>query len=252
MTARTTATRKINVTKDYRLFSRSDKNRPTNLRKRKKLERSMKTYGFLSCFPIVCYRNEHGKLIVKDGQHRLGLAEVLGLPVYWVDETIDFDVALVNSSSEKWNLRDYALTFAFCDQHDLPVGTGFSLLSGVTNFTNIQPAFIDGTFKIRDRTWADSVASIYGPLTRMAPEIRNARFIEACMAACRVESFDGQRLLTNAARCRDKLAAYSTREAYLDMLEQIYNHGRSRLMGLKAEATMAMRERNACKSKVAA
>jgi hypothetical protein len=65
------------------------------------------------------------------------------------------------------------------------------------------------------------------------------------MAVCRVEEFDPERLLHNAAKCRDKLVSYSTRDAYLGMLEQIYNFNRRQLVGLTALATMAMRERSA-------
>ena len=52
-------------------------------------------------------------------------------------------------------------------------------------------------------------------------------------------------MLQNADRCREKLIAYSTRDAYLEMLESIYNFGRSKMLGLKVAALMAMRERNA-------
>jgi hypothetical protein len=69
--------------------------------------------------------------------------------------------------------------------------------------------------------------TLYGPLVEMGPEMRNARFIEACMMVCRVKDFDGKRLLANAKRCRDKFASYSTKEAYLDMLEAVYNFGRA-------------------------
>jgi hypothetical protein len=65
------------------------------------------------------------------------------------------------------------------------------------------------------------------------------------MAITRVEEFDARRLIQNAERCREKLVAFSTREAFLDMLETVYNFGRNKLVGLKALATMALRDRNA-------
>lgn len=253
--------RKVQVTKNYRLFGRSAENRPLDPKKHRKLEQSMKQYGFLPCFPIVCFRNADKQLIVKDGQHRLALAETLGLSVYWIEEVVDFDVALVNSAAKGWGLRDYAQKHAanglkayqdgldFGDQHGLPIGTAFALLSGYTNFSNAQASFIDGTFKIKDRAWADAVAGIYGPIVLMAPSLKNARFIEACMGVCRVSAFDARRLLRNSERCREKLVPYSTKDAYLDMLEQIYNFGHAKLLGLKAEAVMAMRDRNAVHKK---
>lgn len=257
--ARTSSTRKIQATKNYRLFERSMENRPLDMKKHRKLEQSMKAYGFLPCFPIVCCRNGDKHLIVKDGQHRLAVAETLGLPVHWTEEAIDFDVAVVNSTAKTWVLADYAQKHAangkkaykdgleFVQIHGLPVGTAFSLLGGVTSFSAVSSRFIDGTFVIKDRQWADSVAGIYGPLVQFCPAMKNARFVEACMYVCRVDGFDPKRLLHNAERCREKLVAYRTRDAYLDMLEEVYNFGRAKLVGLKAEATMAMRNRNPAK-----
>lgn len=247
--------RKINVTKDYRLFTRSSENRIVKEKNHKALLRSMKRYGFLSSFPIVCQRNEKGHLIVKDGQHRLTFAERLRLPVYWIEESVEFDVAIVNSTPKPWVVRDYAEKHVangiavyqegleFADKHKLSVGNAFSLLAGTASFDNISDAFKSGVFKIKDRKWAESVAGIYTPITTMSADCRSARFLEACMAVCRVPDFNAERLLANAARCRDKLVSYSTRDAYLLMLEDIYNFGRKQLVGLKPAALMAMKER---------
>lgn len=71
------------------------------------------------------------------------------------------------------------------------------------------------------------------------------------MAVCRVKEFEADRLLHGAERCREKLVAYSNRDAYLDMLEGMYNFNRNarNLFALKMEATKAMRERNAVEIK---
>jgi hypothetical protein len=251
------ASRKIQATKNYRMFSRSEDNRATDVKKHKGLMESMREYGFIPSFPIVCYRDKNGKLIVKDGQNRLEIAETLGLPVYWCEEEIDFNIAKVNSTSLTWRLQDYAHMFAkngnaayqegleFTGQNGLPIGIAFALLAGKTGYTNIKSEFVSGKFKIKDRKWAEAVAGIYVPLVALSDDIKNARFLEACMAVCRVKDFDAERLIHSAKRCRDLLVSYSTREAYLDMLQEIYNFGRSKLVDLKVSAVMAMRERNA-------
>lgn len=254
--------KKILNTRNYRLFqNNSGENRPLDIKKHKKLLESMKEYGFLECFPIIVNRNGGEHLIVKDGQHRLACAEALGLPVYYVEDKSDFDVAKVNVATKIWVLKDYAQKFAasgakpyqegldFAQQYGLPIGTAFSLLGGTTTFSNFQEQFLSGTFKVKDRTWANAVASIYGPLTGMSKAVKNARMLEACMAVCRVPDFNPERLLGGAEQCREKLIAYSTRDAYLDMLEDIYNFRRRQLVGLKSAAIMAMRERNAAKPK---
>jgi len=252
---------KLCKTTNYTQFQRSAENRALIPSKHKRLVESMKRYGFLEEFPIVCQRNGGSKLIVKDGQHRLSIAETLGIPVYWCMESSEWDVAIVNSTSKIWVPRDYAERYArqgnvnyqqgleFMDLHKIPIGLSFALLAGTTTFSNVTTAFLDGTYKVKDRGWADAVAAIYVPAVALSRHCRNARFIEACMAACRVQGFDPARLIHSLNRCRDKLAAYSTREAYLDMLETIYNFGRKQLFPLKNEAIMAMRARNAVPNK---
>lgn len=247
---------KVNVTRNYRLFARSDDNRALVPHKHKRLMESMKLYGFLPEFPIVCYRDANKQLVVKDGQHRLSIAETLSLPVYWVEETCKWDVALVNSTPGIWIPLDYAQRYArqgkkdyeealeFMASHRLPVGLAFALLAGTTSFGNLRRAFLTGEFRIKDREWADAVAEIYVPFAAASRHCRHARFAEACMAVCRVKGFEPRRLLQNLSRCRDKLAAYSNRDAYLEMLEEIYNFGRKTLYALKNEAIMAMRSRN--------
>jgi len=245
----------VHVTKDYRLFSRSAENRPLDQKRHKKLFESMKRYGFLSCFPVVAYRNGEKHLVLKDGQHRLVFAERLQLPVYWMEEKTDFDVALINGTPKPWMLRDFAEKYVahglkayqegleFAEQHGLAIGMAFALLGGTTSYSNVASAFVDGTFKVKDRAWADRVATTYVGLVQLSSQVRSTRLLEACMGVCRVEEFNPSRLLQNARRCREKLLSYSTKDAYLDMLETVYNFGRKLQVGLKALATMAMRDR---------
>lgn len=258
----TAAERKVNATKDYRLFTRTGDNRDLDVKKHKRLLKSMKEYGFLPCFPIVCVRTKSGKLNVKDGQHRLAIAEMLGIQVFWVETTEDFDVATINSTSIIWKLRDYCKRFAddgiksyqealeFSDLHSVPIGLAISILGGTVSFTNVSIAFYDGKFEVVDRELADKFASIYVPFVSLNRVLRNARFIEACIAVCRVKNFDVNRLVSNAGRCREKLVQFASRDAYLEMLEAIYNFKRSNLVGLRAEATMAMRARNPANGKM--
>ncbi len=255
---------KIQATKNYALFSRSAQNRDTDIKRHKGLMRSMQKYGFLPCFPIVCTRDKNGGMEVKEGQHRLAIAQSLGIQVWYVVVDTDFDVAEINNTAKGWKLRDYAEVHArngvaayedglrFADEYKLTIGTAFSLLAGTTCRRQYMPSFIAGTFKVKDRTWAASVAGIYAPLLGMAKCLRTARFVEACMAVCRVKGFDQKRLIGGAERCREKLVAYSTRDAYLDMLEQLYNFGRRELVPLKTLALTAMRDRSSVAKKKAA
>jgi len=250
---------KINVTKDYRLFKRAETNRPLDSAKRKRLEESMRLYGFLRCFPIVCYRDADKHLIIKDGQHRFAIAEKLGLPIYWVEESVDFDVAKVNGTQEKWKPADYAGCYAqqgnehyqeildFHKQYGLAIGSTAALLRGVSQFSIVAKSFYDGSYEVRkaDRKLADMIATAYSSIVRLSRSVNNARFLEACIGAARVPGFEAERLIHGAERCREKLVAYATRDAYLDMIEAIYNFGRKILVPIKLPATEIMRKRNA-------
>jgi hypothetical protein len=166
-------------------------------------------------------------------------------------------VAIINCTPKNWVLKDYAQKHAangiksyqegleFAERYNLSIGPAFSMLAGTVSFSNLQETFFNGAFKIKDRVYAEAVAGIYGPLTDMSKDVKNTRLLEACMAVCRVSDFDAKRLLGGAERCREKLVSYSSKDAYLQMLEDIYNFGRKQHVGLRAEAMNALRDRNA-------
>jgi hypothetical protein len=233
-------------------------NRELKVYKHKNLERSMRRYGFLPCFPIVVIR-KHGKNVVKDGQHRFAIAQKLDIPFYYVETEEDFDTAAVNCTSLGWQLEDYAkrhledgredygeaLTFA--EKHSLSLGLAASLLAGVTSISQCKDDFVAGTWKVADRPWAEQVASLYRAMLQLGPKLNGQRFLSACMAVCRVRGFKADRLLAGASRpvTRKKLICYGDRDGYLDLLQELYNYGQKQLVALKVDAINAMRERSA-------
>lgn len=259
----------VQTTTDYAMFVRSTENRPADMKGRASLVASMRKYGFLECFPVVCVRNARGQLIVKDGQHRCTIAMKLGLPVSYVEADADFDVAEVNGTAKKWRLIDYARKWAengkadyqagldFADKwgvngRPLAVGVSFALLAGTTGFSGCtQRQFVCGEFTVKEPEWAEAVASLYRPLIEMKPELHKTGFMEACMAVCRVADFDAKRLLRKAAQQRDKLVNYASRDDYLKMLEVIYNFnvGATKMAALAFEAQKIMAERDAAAAK---
>lgn len=254
--------RRIKHTKNYKLFERTTDNRPCDPAKRRPLMESMKKYGWIPSFPAVCRVKGNGKIEIEDGQHRIAIAETLGIEIWYVLEEVQFDVAIVNSGQRPWVLNDYARRYAdqgssdyreaieFREKNKLPIGMAFALLGGTTSFCNVENSFRSGSFRIKDRKWAEDVAAIYGPFVEASRSVRNARFLEACMAVCRIPGFDRDRLLRGLARCRDKLTAYSNRDAYLQMIEEVYNFGCRQLVGIKVAALNAMKSRNPAKEKI--
>lgn len=255
------ASRTITTTTNYRLFRNDAENRALDLGKHGNLRDSMKKYGFLRSFPAVCQRNGTKQLVVKDGQHRIAIAEELGLPVHYVVEEQEFDIAVVNSTPKTWSLRDYAGKFAangvesyiegleFAEKNGIPVGTAFGLLAGTATFNNVKNAFCSGRFVIKDRPYAELVAYTYTSICKLSKAVKKASFLAAIMRVCRVEDFDPDRLIGGAARCREKLVSYSNKEAYADLIEELYNHKRQKLVPLKMLTQEVMRERNLVNNK---
>jgi len=247
----------IQRTTDYLKFTRAIDNRLTDAKKHRKLRESMQKYGFLPYWPIVVRENGNGTYHIEDGQHRHLFARQLTLPIYFVVANDDFSIAEVNNTQKIWSVVDYVDCYIekqidsyrigkeFKERYKIPITTAFALLAGTASFSNIDAEFRSGEFVIKDQDWAERVATVYSQIAQLSSEVSNVRFLETCMALCRVESFDSKRLIQGAKRCREKLVAYANRDGYLSMCEELYNYSRSQLFPLKVEAQMAMRKRNA-------
>lgn len=252
------ASQAIMTTKNYRMFSISEENRPLDLSRRKALRDSMKAYGFLRSFPLSCCRDKNKKLIVKDGQNRLGIAEELGLPVHYYIEDVDYDIATVNNAQQKWSMNDYAMKWAaqgkesyakllvFIDLHGMPISLGSALLRGESYLHGREKAhFKVGKYEILDYEFADRVAGVYTQLVGVSQVIKNRNCLSAVIAAMSVHGFDCKRLIEGAKKRPEKLKPYATRDSYLEMIEDIYNFNRTKLIAVKMPALQALREREA-------
>ena len=250
----------VRSTTNYKLFQRSELNRDTTMRGRKKLVASMKKNGWYRSKPLSAWRDpETKKLIVMDGQHRLLIAESLGIPVRFVVEPKSFSTAEINNTGKNWKLKDFADLFVrqglsayqegleFAETYKLPLGAAFALLAGYSSFSNVEIGFKNGKFKVEDKDWAEKVASLRSQMVALSPSLNKQKFTEACIAVCRVPEFDSTRLIRGAERRRDLLVSFSNRDAYLQTMEEVYNFGRKTLFGLKSAALMAMKKRSPIK-----
>jgi len=256
---------KITKTKNYGLFHLA-RNRPVDISRprRKKLRQSMQQYGYIDAYPVLCVR-ENRQLFVYDGQHRLAIAKELGLPVAYtvIDDAID--IPFINNTQQTWALNDYAQVYAdagkkdyrellaFVAQHEIPLSTAIAILgrrSSAAGGNAHGPAmnvFRQGEFTITGRKMADRVARLYAEFRQLSKAMSTRFFIAAIFAVCQVDGIDDHRLVKGARRCPENLVKYGSRDAYLTMLEHVYNFGRSRKEPIKIAAENAMRERNPIK-----
>lgn len=248
---------KMFKTTDYRKFKHAAINRPVNLMKHKKLIACMQEYGFLRSFPISIFRMPDGTMIVKDGQHRLAIAEKLGLPVWWVEEVVDFKISKINETSKIWTLQEHAEAHAeagiksyvalleFSKRHKIGVSLSACLLAGTTSFGNFDNQFYCGQFKIKEQAFAESVAALYGAFVAANRNVKGSRLAEALIAVCRIPEFDAARLLNGLNLYPEANKQFATRDGFLEMLELLYNYKKKTLFALKTNAIQVMRDRNA-------
>lgn len=251
---------KLQRTKNYSQFYYTKENRDVDVLhlkpQHKHLRESMKQYGFLPSFPIMVKPN-NGRFLVRDGQHRLTFAKELGLDVYFVIVDEDVNISFINQAQATWSPKDYAKRWAaagipdysealqFSAHYKAPLAIAFSMLAGTTTFGNIDAKFKDGTYKIKSRDFAHRVMRIHDSLSTANPKAKGARLIGALWACCHVDYFDESRITDTVSRRPGLLQPAGTRDAYLDLLEEIYNFGRKVKAPLRFDAEQVMKHRKA-------
>lgn len=228
------STSKIQTTRNYALFTISTENREIEINKRGDLVKSMKAYGYLQAYPMLCKR-DGGKLVIVDGQHRFMIAQELELPVSYVIEERDLDVAVINAGQRTWNiaayvnrfiakgLGEYAKLREFAELHGMPLGMAAGVLIGNNTAANAHDAIKAGTFKVTDWRFASMVARVFTAVRHAAKECATAQTLNAISAICTIGDVDVDRLCKNIERRADMLRRFNNRDACLDMFEAIYN-----------------------------
>lgn len=249
-------TGKMHATKNYSLFRRVEANRAVDLdtKARRNLRRSMETYGFLRWYPLSCVRR-NGHLVIRDGQHRLETAKELGIAVWYVVEDAEPDIAEINNTQVVWKLKDYAHKFSqagnkhyqeamdFAEAHGMAIGVAAQILAGGVGNACSAPSFKAGLFVVKDRSIADRVVRIYHAIHDINADVRGCNVIAAICAVCQIKGIADDRLIKGAKRYPEALKKYGSRDGYLDMLEQIYNYGRSHKDPIKIAAENVIQSR---------
>ena len=252
-------TARLQHTKNYDMFQSSDDNRDIEIGKHKNLIESLKEYGWLKSKPLSAWRdpNGNGKLIVKDGQHGLAIAQSLQIEIWYVVDDVDFDIAKVNCTPKIWTvwdfakkyshhgLKDYREVIEFANKKKVTLTQAAALLAGYSTFNNVGVQFKRVEFRVKEREWAFQVAGIYSQMVSISVSLKRAQFLQACAAVCRLDYFDPARLLDSANRFHELLISYADRDSYLDMIEEVYNKGKQKRVSLKWEAIEALKDRNA-------
>ena len=250
---------KLSATKDYRLFDISDDNRNIDLAHRKALRESLRKYGWIPAYPMDVQRRGT-KLVIVDGQHRFRMAQELNISVWYVITESKHDVADVNAAQKSWSIRNYAERYAkkgikdyeqvltFAADHNIGINVATGLLYGHADARNVSQQFKAGTYKVRDVQHANKCARIFEAVRHENQPAANMFCMAAIQLIVRVLNFDENRMIKGIARRGDLLRHLPTREAYLDVLQEIYNDrfSNTNRIPLRFEAENILAKRKQC------
>jgi len=246
---------KTTATRNYALFSFAKNNRPYRPAKHKTLYQSMTEKGFDPDCPIDCFRTAEGRLIVVDGQHRLNFAKELGLPVFY--RIVAHESAReFNRTAVAWDISDYIVSHigdgnkAVAEMEEFRIQYGISpamaemLLSGRVAFSQGK-TIKDGNVQIKNRPFAEKVASTIAAIKQVFPYATEMKFVTAVARFCYVPEFAPSRLIEKIRSMPGLLVRQPTVNAYTSALAEIYNYDmKKHRIDIKFMADEAMRKRN--------
>lgn len=248
--------KQIYSTNDLSQFLISEKNRGLVLnRGYNRIVASMKKYGFLEAYPLLCKKEKAG-LVVYDGQHRLHAAKQLKLPVYYVvlDESTVINIPDLQGG-RLWGTSDYAQSCAnqndqhcielldFAKKHNITVNQAIALLWGShVRGNNGHEAIRKGRFLIKDMASAERIMAILKVIRELCPEMANNRCLVALQRIARVAEMDEKRMIRQMKSHSGMLKNEPTAEAFVQQFERIYNYHTPKKIPIAHLAEEALRQ----------
>lgn len=202
-----------------------------------KLRKSVSDHGVVTPIKV------NKKMEVVDGQHRLALAKELGLPIKYMFDDGDINVAELNSTSRAWNLSDYIHQYATLGYTQftqlvalmetypaLRLTSTIAQAQGRTNSSSRKNDSIkDGSFVFKNYAEYKKFAKVYQHFidttgVRSSLNIQNAYFILYVTT-----SFDPQRFIkkANSRGLADSLYGVTSLPRILRALIEANNSGLS-------------------------
>jgi hypothetical protein len=228
---------------NYGLFNLIDGNRTINKKKIERIIKEIKSGNdILDESPILVTESKN-KLDIKDGQHRFIVSKEFTRPVHYIikkKEMSLYNVAKVNSNTEKWKDQDYIncytkagnenykLLAKFHKTYGIAVGTCLVLLtSGVQKndtglHDDLRANFEQGTFEVKKYKEAIQFAEICKSFSAFSGW--NTRgFIVAITRILQAGQCDFDILLKKFNKDTSKLTKQPNWKGYINNLELIYN-----------------------------
>lgn len=224
----------VSSTTDYDRFVIDPRNRPISIRHLEELKQAVSTKNFLREFPIVVNR----EYIVLDGQHRLAVARVLGVPIYYIvshSATIE-DVGPTTASVKKWVFEDYLHYWCemgkpdyievreFCARHPFISLRQAIDLCFAGSKSDSSSSFNLGNYTVNRLAFAEKVAGYVYDFSRYCKFFSNSTFQKAIANLTDNKRYNHKRMMIKMNYLSTRLVKCASPSEYVKVLNEIYNH----------------------------
>lgn len=225
----------LRSTKDYKMFETHSYNR--DIGSTRELEASMRKYGFDPGLPIRCVRTNGKRLRVTSGHHRLFVAQMLGLPVWYIISHQDMDIYQLEAPNRIWAITDWTTSRNHEGSDDAQRAMEFSTSTGIGlsvclallgggygGSTHELVKMKRGTFVIQDTTHAYIVADLANYLEKIG--VRGAKSARMVMALSRVLIVPEFEVLVFKKKAKANTSMFEqcrSVDEYVKLLEEVYN-----------------------------
>jgi hypothetical protein len=225
----------VKTTTDYGMFKVVDGNRNLNLTHLRKLEESIKQ-NYLFTVILV---NERFEII--DGQHRFNVIKKLGLPLNYtiVNNYGLSQVQILNQNSRVWNMLDYEDGYCkmgvkeyqifkeFRLKYKFTITTTLTMFLGNLGSTgNMTELFKSGNLKIKNYQECILNAERILLLKPLFENCQDRSFVYSMLTLFRNKNFNFEEFYHKLQLNPTKLVRCVDKEAYIALIEEIYNYRR--------------------------
>jgi hypothetical protein len=242
--------REVKSTNNYDMFKPHTVNRDTlnnrGIPKNSKVLRSMRAEGFWPHEPIIVYRDPADqKLVIAFGHNRYSIAKFLKVPLYYLEADGPIDPR--TQKPKDWRVADYVdAELKAGNYHYLVLRNAYERISNSSAracvasalagdpFQTVGQAVQDGVFEVTDEGQmlfrklvrvVDSV-DLVGGKARF-PFLYENKALSTLCAILLIPGIDVARLAEAIRNHEDKIRKQGSRNAYIDMFDELYNFRRA-------------------------
>lgn len=238
----------VHSTRDYHKFSFDPRNRPVEQDRLEKLYDSIQVVNMLHVFPIVVDSN----FVVYDGQHRLKVAETMGVPIYYIfDDKVSIEhITMTTDAVSKWDNRDYLHRWCvegkpdylevqkFWFSNKMLKGKVFLTLNACLNLCHygdrkaMNNAFRQGAYRCNDLPFAESVTGALRDWSEYVNFFNHTSFVSAIGNLMGNRHYSHTQMMAKMEYTSTKMVKCPDTESYIALIDEIYNyrsHARNRV-----------------------